>query len=262
MTKPKISIPDEKYNIDTLDGIVQIFSETLEGLHHRANSRKHRSLADIIAIIVSILAIIGVIWKVATWTTEKDIKIEQLEEQVKSINNNEIKNFPRQQQYQDENNTTPEIPQSPKEQRMTVADFGIINSKIITPKSRTSFNLPYFLEENICEYNSRFYNWNNTNQEPKPLFFYKLLNTKNNLSSWCLVVGSFKNTKTPKRAFIVSEALANDLGFSLKKGVESIEFCHMTEDEWCIMEGCLDLRNKFFDKKNERVSARIAQQKH
>jgi len=200
--------------------------------------------------IAAILAITGVIlgatWKIACWKTKNECKISELESRVKNndgMNPHFILPLPKQNTSNYKESTTPKKTEN---KPFFSGQLAIINKNIVHDKL-SSFKFPYLLDCNICEYNDRYTKWNVDNPIPKPLFFYKLISKNKSLVSWCVVIGKFNSIAFPNRAFLVSEKVANELGFTLRKGVTDVTFTIMDVDEWSRNEQCCNTRNRLLN---------------
>ena len=244
MSKAKINIGTQSKKVGTLDGPITISLEDLSDLVEKISGKKGYNISyEKIAAILAILGVLmGGTWHIACWKTRSECKIVELESRINGV-----------AQAIPTNNSSNHKPSDVKKHGKIMKSFfqgqiGIINKKIVKNKY-TSFNLPYLLDHNICEYNSRYINWTIDNPIPKPLFFYRLINNKTSLVSWCIVIGKFNSNKFPKRAFLVSEKVANELGFTLREGIADVDFSIMEVEEWERNEECCNTRNIFFNKK-------------
>lgn len=187
------------------------------------------------------------IWQTSRWVKNIEISIEDLKEKYKNLDVRISKFDPIS--YRDTDEST-EISEQEKE---ILGFCGHMNPNIITAKSKTSWGIRYYLNHNICELNE-YYNWEKLGKYPCPGIFFKITNDFNNMSTWCISVGTFKDDKNPNRILIVSRKVANELGIPEVSFLNtSVRISLLKEHEWKSRRDCIDLYNLLEIKKMKLI---------
>jgi hypothetical protein len=95
---------------------------------------------------------------------------------------------------------------------------------------RSIFDRKYETSEKICEFNTAYDNWD-TIGLPSDSDFIEIVNNRNTLRTWALVIGYFHDENYPKRALVVSQKAGSCL-FSgeYRRGI-SMRIRLMTREE-------------------------------
>ena len=88
---------------------------------------------------------------------------------------------------------------------------GHMNISLINEQSKSSWELDYYLDYNICEINES-YDWKQLGKYPYPGMFFKITNDFSDLSTWCMAIGTFNDFENKNRIVIISRKVSNDLG--------------------------------------------------
>jgi hypothetical protein len=118
---------------------------------------------------------------------------------------------------------------------------GHMNPLIIDEQSKSSWGLNYYLNYNICEVNES-YDWEKLGQYPSPGMFFKITNDFSDLSSWCMVIGTFNDIENKNRIIVISRKVSNEIGVLPDSFMNiPIRLSIMDDNEWRSKGNCREV---------------------
>lgn len=189
--------------------------------------------------IISLLSVLAVgIWQISSWVGNVGRSIERIE-----VLGEKYEDFNVRISKLEKESYIGEFIEISEQKKEILGFCGHMNPSLITEKSKSSWGLTYNLNYNICELNE-YSDWEKIDRYPYPGLFFKITNDFNNISTWCMAVGTFKDIENPNRILIVSRKAANELGIPEGSLLNiSVRISLIEEKEWRSRKECIELYN-------------------